>query len=74
MKILSFKQFLVIFVLMFSIIYSLPNFFGNSIPPWLSSINANQMNLGLDLKGGVHFLLEVNLDEVVLLRKFPQCL
>ena len=65
MKILSFKQFLVIFVLMFSIIYSLPNFFGNSIPPWLSSINANQMNLGLDLKGGVHFLLEVNLDEVV---------
>ena len=23
------------------------------------------MNLGLDLKGGVHFLLEVNLDEVV---------
>ena len=65
MKILSFKQFLVIFVLMFSIIYSLPNFFGNNIPSWLSSINANQMNLGLDLKGGVHFLLEVNLDEVV---------
>ena len=65
MKILSFKQLLVLFVLVFSIIYSLPNFFGNNIPPWLSSINANQMNLGLDLKGGVHFLMEVNLDEVV---------
>ena len=65
MKILSFKQLLVLFVLVFSIIYSLPNFFGKNIPPWLSSINANQMNLGLDLKGGVHFLMEVNLDEVV---------
>ena len=65
MKILSFKQLSVLFVLVFSIIYSLPNFFGNNIPPWLSSINANQMNLGLDLKGGVHFLMEVNLNEVV---------
>ena len=65
MKTLSFKQLSVLFVLVFSIIYSLPNFFGNNIPPWLSSINANQMNLGLDLKGGVHFLMEVNLNEVV---------
>jgi preprotein translocase subunit SecD len=65
MKILSFKQLLVLFVVVFSIIYSLPNFYGNNIPPWLSSINANQMNLGLDLKGGVHFLMEVNLNEVV---------
>ena len=24
-----------------------------------------KMNLGLDLKGGVHFLMEVDLDEVV---------
>ena len=30
-----------------------------------TSINAQKMNLGLDLKGGVHFLMEVDLDEVV---------
>tara|TARA_B100001996_G_scaffold381499_2_gene371050 strand:+ start:253 stop:1878 length:1626 start_codon:yes stop_codon:yes gene_type:complete len=64
MKILSFKQILVIFVLLFSIIYSLPTFY-KEVPTWLSSVNAKKMNLGLDLKGGVHFLMEVDLDEVV---------
>ncbi len=31
-------------------------------PDWLESLNATPMNLGLDLRGGVHFLLEVDLD------------
>ena len=31
-------------------------------PAWLESLNAHPMNLGLDLRGGVHFLLEVDLD------------
>ena len=31
-------------------------------PAWLESMNAHPMNLGLDLRGGVHFLLEVDLD------------
>ena len=30
-------------------------------PDWLSSINAKPMNLGLDLRGGVHFLMEVDM-------------
>src|SRR5512134_1175578 len=30
-------------------------------PAWLSSINALPMYLGLDLRGGVHFLLEVDM-------------
>ncbi len=29
-------------------------------PGWLRSLNAAPMNLGLDLRGGVHFLLEVD--------------
>jgi preprotein translocase subunit SecD len=33
-------------------------------PDWLRAIGARPMNLGLDLRGGVHFLLEVDLDEV----------
>jgi preprotein translocase subunit SecD len=33
-------------------------------PDWLRAIGARPMNLGLDLRGGVHFLLEVDLDDV----------
>ncbi|MDC0482530.1 protein translocase subunit SecD [Gammaproteobacteria bacterium] len=64
MKIFSFKQILVICVFVFSVIYSLPTFY-SEVPAWLTSVNAKKMNLGLDLKGGVHFLMEVDLDEVV---------
>ncbi len=35
------------------------------IPAFLKSLGAKPMNLGLDLKGGVHFLMEVDLAEVV---------
>lgn len=31
-------------------------------PGWLQAINAGKMNLGLDLQGGVHFLMEVDMD------------
>ena len=34
-------------------------------PEWLAALGAQPMKLGLDLSGGVHFLLEVNVDEVV---------
>ena len=64
MKILSFKQILVIFVLLFGVIYSMPTFY-KEVPTWLTALNAKKMNLGLDLKGGVHFLMEVDLDEVI---------
>jgi len=31
-------------------------------PAWMQSIGAGKMNLGLDLQGGVHFLMEVDMD------------
>ncbi|GDX06164.1 protein translocase subunit SecD [Buttiauxella sp. A111] len=31
-------------------------------PRWLSAISAEPMKLGLDLRGGVHFLMEVDMD------------
>lgn len=34
-------------------------------PDWMTSINANPMFLGLDLRGGVHFLLEVDMDAAI---------
>ncbi|QEM83184.1 protein translocase subunit SecD [Halomonas binhaiensis] len=36
-----------------------------STPDWLSSLSASPMSLGLDLRGGVHFLLEVDMDAAV---------
>lgn len=34
-------------------------------PDWLMNIGAGPMKLGLDLSGGVHFLLEVDMDKAV---------
>ncbi|MDC0470780.1 protein translocase subunit SecD [Candidatus Pseudothioglobus singularis] len=38
-----------------------------SIPQWLSSLGGRAMSLGLDLRGGVHFLLEVDMDAVTVM-------
>jgi len=34
-------------------------------PDWLRSIGAGKMKLGLDLQGGVHFLMEVDMDAAI---------
>ena len=36
-----------------------------STPNWLRAIGASPMKQGLDLRGGVHFLLEVDIDSVI---------
>ncbi len=37
----------------------------SAAPDWLRAINAKPVNLGLDLRGGVHFLLEVDMKSAV---------
>jgi preprotein translocase subunit SecD len=34
-------------------------------PTWLKSLGAEPMNLGLDLRGGMYFVLEANLDQAI---------
>lgn len=34
-------------------------------PEWLESLGASPMKLGLDLRGGVHFLMEVDMNEAI---------
>ncbi|VFP80539.1 protein translocase subunit SecD [Candidatus Erwinia haradaeae] len=36
-----------------------------AIPKWLAMLSANPMKLGLDLRGGVHFLMKVDMDTVM---------
>lgn len=40
----------------------------NQTPSWLQNFNANPMRLGLDLRGGVHFLLNVDIDTAIKLQ------
>lgn len=37
----------------------------SSTPSWLTAIGAEPMKQGLDLRGGVHFLLQVDIDSVI---------
>lgn len=36
-----------------------------STPAWLEAIGGSPLKLGLDLRGGVHFLMEVDMDEAI---------
>ena len=37
-----------------------------STPDWLQNLNASPLKLGLDLRGGIYFLLEVDTDNEIL--------
>jgi preprotein translocase subunit SecD len=45
--------------------YSVALHLAPATPNWLQAIGALPMNLGLDLRGGVHFLMEVDMDAAV---------
>ena len=59
------KEYLVIAVCALGVLFALPNTLPNSVierlPSWMPT---NRVNLGLDLRGGAHLLLEVDLDTV----------
>ncbi len=40
-----------------------------NVPEWLENLGGSAMNLGLDLRGGVHFLLEVDMVEATANKK-----
>ncbi|HEX6112824.1 MAG TPA: protein translocase subunit SecD [Geminicoccaceae bacterium] len=62
----SWKVALVLGICLLGLVYSLPNLFPRAqmeqMPDWLPH---QQINLGLDLQGGSHLLLEVELDAVI---------
>lgn len=60
------KMVLVALVCVIGVLFSLPNFLDRETAEKLSeTIPARQLNLGLDLQGGSHALLEVGIAEVV---------
>lgn len=57
------KQWLILTVLTVSIMGALPNFM--TPPSWWPSALSSPMSLGLDLKGGVHLVLDVDVEKAV---------
>lgn len=63
------KTLLIFAVSLWGILYTLPNFVGDSGRQWMSDnlpagFPKSTINLGLDLRGGAHLLFEVDLDFV----------
>ena len=57
------KYGLILTVLVVSLMGALPNF--TTAPSWWPSALSNPMSLGLDLKGGIHLVLDVDVDKAV---------
>jgi len=57
------KIWLILAVLLVSLMGALPNV--TSVPSWWPSSLSNPMSLGLDLKGGIHLVLDVDVDKAV---------
>ena len=52
-------------ILLAGLVFSLPNFFSaGQVTAWPDFLPKNQLNLGLDLRGGSHILLEADPDDV----------
>ena len=60
------KTFSVLSVIIITLFFAVPNFFSkeqlNSFPNFIPK---QQVNLGLDLQGGSHLLLEVDTEEII---------
>jgi len=60
------KIWLVIVVLVGAVVVAIPNLFArDTVEAWPDWLPKNQINLGLDLQGGSHLLLEVGVDTVI---------
>jgi len=57
------KLWLILVVLVAAVMASAPNL--ASVPSWWPASMSKPMNLGLDLKGGIHLVLDVDVDKAV---------
>jgi len=58
------KFWLILTVLIGSIMGAAPNVM-TSLPSWWPASMSQPMNLGLDLKGGIHLVVDVDIEQVV---------
>ncbi len=64
-KTLSYRFFLVVAVVLVAFLFLIPTM-GGKVPTWLTSVvPIEEIKLGLDLQGGMHLVLEVDVNEAV---------
>ncbi len=59
------KVVLVVFLVVGSVLYLLPTFIPGSLPTWYTNFFDKKINLGLDLKGGLHLVLGVEVEKAL---------
>ena len=59
------KVALVLVLVVGSVLYLLPTFLPNSLPGWYTDIFEKRVNLGLDLQGGIHLVLGVEVEKAL---------
>ncbi len=64
MRTIRMKFLLLLALTIMAIVFVLPSFTGN-LPPWWGKYISHGLNLGLDLKGGMHLILQVDMDQAV---------
>ncbi|MBI5559587.1 MAG: protein translocase subunit SecD [Deltaproteobacteria bacterium] len=64
-KSLKWKFFLLFFLLAFAGLTLLPTFYGNMPDWWKKYVSKEGLHLGLDLQGGMHLVLKVDLNKAI---------
>ncbi|NMB76153.1 MAG: protein translocase subunit SecD [Myxococcales bacterium] len=55
----------VLVLVLFSVAFLLPSFVPEALPAWYKDIFSRKVNLGLDLQGGIHLVLGVEVDKAL---------
>ena len=59
------KVAFVVVLVVGSVLYLLPSFFSDALPSWYKDLFKKKINLGLDLQGGIHLVLGVEVDKAL---------
>ncbi|MCX7943696.1 MAG: protein translocase subunit SecD [Deltaproteobacteria bacterium] len=60
-----YKFWFTICVIILSFAYLIPTFMGDKTPEWYKKLNDRRIRLGLDLQGGMHLVLGVDIDKAI---------
>ncbi|MCX7959717.1 MAG: protein translocase subunit SecD, partial [Deltaproteobacteria bacterium] len=60
-----YKFWFIVIVVVFALVYLVPTFMGDKTPQWYRSLNDRRIRLGLDLQGGMHLVLGVDIDKAI---------
>jgi preprotein translocase subunit SecD len=60
-----YKFWFTLVIIIISLMYLIPTFMGENTPEWYKKLNDKKIRLGLDLQGGMHLVLGVDVDKAI---------